>query len=98
MVEPRVTLLSSRVLAGLSLPTSQSETASRPKGLRAVGASSGRYQEVSMAFPWRPRRAPTAVPPIRVPVFAVGADAYVACAGDGSARATLTDDAGKKDR
>ena len=50
-----------------------------------------------MAFPWRPRRAPTAVPPIRVPVFAVGADAYVACAGDGSARATLTDDAGKKD-
>ena len=50
-----------------------------------------------MAFPWRPRRAPTAVPPIRVPVFAVGADVYVACAGDGSARATLTDDAGKKD-
>jgi hypothetical protein len=47
-----------------------------------------------MAFPWRPRRAPTAVPPIRVPVFAVGADVYVACAGD---RATLTDDAGKKD-
>src|SRR5213595_2024960 len=50
-----------------------------------------------MAFSWRPRRAPTAVPPIRVPVFAVGADVYVACAGDGSARATLTDDAGKKD-
>ena len=47
-----------------------------------------------MAFPWRPRRAATAVPPIRVPVFAVGADVYVACAGD---RATLTDDAGKKD-
>ena len=47
-----------------------------------------------MAFPWRPRRAPTAVRPIiRVPVFAVGADVYVACAGD---RATLTDDAGRK--
>jgi len=46
-----------------------------------------------MAFPWRPRRAPAAAPPIRVPVFAVGRDVYVACAGD---RATLTDDAGKK--
>ena len=49
-----------------------------------------------MASPWRPRRAPAPVP-IRVPVFAVGADVYVACAGDRSARATLTDDAGKKD-
>ena len=48
-----------------------------------------------MASPWRPRRAPAPVP-IRVPVFAVGADAYVACAGD-RATATLTDDAGKKD-
>ena len=46
-----------------------------------------------MAFPWRPRRAPAPVPTIRVPVFAVGRDVYVACAGD---RATLTDDAGKK--
>jgi len=42
-----------------------------------------------MAFSWRPRRAPTAVPPIRVPVFAVGPDAYVACAGDRTAGATL---------
>ena len=48
-----------------------------------------------MASPWRPRRAPAPVP-IRVPVFAVGRDVYVACAGDRSARATLTDDAGKK--
>ena len=46
-----------------------------------------------MASPWRPRRAPAPVP-IHVPVFAVGRDVYVACAGD---RATLTDDAGKKD-
>ncbi len=48
-----------------------------------------------MASPWRPRRAPAPVP-IHVPVFAVGRDVYVACAGDRSARATLTDDAGKK--
>jgi hypothetical protein len=49
-----------------------------------------------MAFPSRPRRAPAPVPTIRVPVFAVGQQVYVACAGDRSARATLTDDAGKK--
>src|SRR5947207_7236346 len=98
MIEPKVNSVSSRVTSADSrFRTSQSETASRPKGLCAVGACSGRYQEVPMAFSWRPRRAPTAVPPIRVPVFAVGADVYVACAGDRSARATLTDDAGKKD-
>ena len=49
-----------------------------------------------MAFPSRPRRAPAPVPTLRVPVFAVGQQVYVACAGDQSARATLTDDAGKK--
>ena len=49
-----------------------------------------------MAFPSRPRRAPAPVPSIRVPVFAVGQQVYVASAGDRSARATLTDEAGKK--
>ena len=48
-----------------------------------------------MAFPSRPRRAPAPVP-IRVPVFAVGRQVYVAGAGEPSARVTLMDDAGKK--
>ena len=49
-----------------------------------------------MAFPWRPPRAPAPVR-IRVSVFAVGRRVYVAaCAGDRSARVTLTDDAGKR--
>ena len=43
-----------------------------------------------MAFPRGPLRAPAPVR-IRVSVFAVGRRVYVACAGDRSARVTLTD-------
>ena len=48
-----------------------------------------------MAFSRGPMRAPAPVR-VRVPVFAVGRRVYVAaCAGDRSARVTLTDDTGK---
>jgi hypothetical protein len=56
--------LSSRVTsAQFCFEPSQSETASRPNGLRADGACPGCYQEVAMAFP-RVR--------IRTAAFAVG--------------------------
>jgi hypothetical protein len=78
-----------------SLRVSQTETASRPKGLRAVGFCPGCYQEVTMAFPRGPLRAP-ATARIRAAVFAVGRRVYVACAGDDrSAHVTLTDHDGK---
>ena len=47
-----------------------------------------------MGFPRGPHRAPAPVR-IRAAVFAVGRRVYVACAGDRSARAVLTDDGGK---
>jgi hypothetical protein len=48
-----------------------------------------------MGFPQRPLRAPAPVR-IRVSVFAVGRRVYVACAGDRSARVTLTDEADRR--
>lgn len=45
-----------------------------------------------MGFPQGPLRAPARAR-VRVAVFAVGHRAYVACAGDRSARVTLTDHA-----
>jgi hypothetical protein len=48
-----------------------------------------------MGFPRGPLRVPAPVR-IRVSVFAVGCRVYVACAGDGPARVTLTDEADKR--
>jgi hypothetical protein len=48
-----------------------------------------------MGFPRGPLRAPAPVR-VRGSVFAVGRRVYVACAGDRSARVTLTDDTGKR--
>jgi hypothetical protein len=47
-----------------------------------------------MPFRRRPLRAPAPVR-MHVSIFAVGRRVYVACAGDGSARVALTDDAGQ---
>jgi hypothetical protein len=48
-----------------------------------------------MGFPRRPLPAPASVRK-HAAVFAVGRRVYVACTGDGSARVTLTDDAGQR--
>jgi len=48
-----------------------------------------------MGFPRGPLRTPAPIR-IRVAVFAVGRRVYVACAGDRSARVTLTDEASKR--
>jgi len=47
-----------------------------------------------MGFPRGPLRKPAPVR-VRVAIFAVGRRVYVACAGDPSARVTLTDEADK---
>jgi len=93
-LEPTVIVVVSGEVGGLWLPTYRSGTASRSKGLRAAGARPGRYQEVAMGslegrFVSRHRSvsALPSSPSVR--------RVYVACAGDPSARVTLTDEADK---
>jgi hypothetical protein len=80
-VEPMVIDSLSGELAAILPRVPQSETASRPNGLRAVGACSGCYQEVAMAFLRAPIRTP-APARVRVAVFAVGRRVYIAGASN----------------